>query len=53
MSKSGSSIVLKRPKQWICIDLISRTSEEPAPVVAANVITVGRNGSTVVDDVLA
>jgi hypothetical protein len=51
MSESGSSIVLKRSKQWIDVDLVAGTVQKTAAVVAADVVSVGGDRASVARDI--
>jgi len=51
MSESGSSIVLKRSKYRIGIDLVARRVQETAAIVTTDVVAVGRDRASVIGDV--
>jgi hypothetical protein len=51
MCESGSSIVLKRPKHWIGIDLVARAVQETATIVATDIVAVRGNRASVVGNV--
>src|ERR1041385_8895864 len=51
MSPCWSSIILQRPKQGICVELVSWAGQVTAAIVAAEVIAVRRNRAAVVDNI--
>ena len=51
MSESGSSIVLKRPKQWIGIDLVARTIQITAAIIATYIVSMRSDAAPVVRDI--
>ena len=53
MSESRSSIVLKRSKQWIGVDLVARTIQIAAAVVAANVVAVRGDGAEIIENTMS
>ena len=50
MRESGSAIVLKRPKQWIGIDLVAGAVQETA-VIAADIVAVRGDSSAAVENI--
>lgn len=53
MRECWSTIILQQTKQRIRVDLIARTGHNAATVIAADVISVRRNGAAIVDDVFS
>ena len=51
MSESGSSIVLKRPKQWIGVDLVAWTVQETAAIIATYIVAVRGDRTSIVRDI--
>ena len=51
MSESGSSIVLKRPKQWISVELVSGTVQITATVIATYIVSMRSDAAPIVRDV--
>ncbi|PYL25159.1 MAG: hypothetical protein DMF44_03080 [Verrucomicrobia bacterium] len=53
MSESGSSIVLKRAKHRISVDLIVGAIQIAATVVAANVVAVRGDGAEIIENTMS
>ena len=53
MCKRWAAIVLQRAKQWIDVDLIAWARQNAAAIIAAEIITVRRNGAAAVKEITA
>ena len=51
MSESGPSIVLKRPKQWIGVDLVAWTVQETAAIVTTDIVSIRSDAAATVRDI--
>ena len=51
MSESGPSIVLKRPKQWIGVDLVAWTVQETAAIVTTHIVSIRSDAAAIVRDI--
>ena len=51
MSESGPSIVLKRPKQWIGVDLVAWTVQETAAIVTTDIVSIRSDAAAIVRDI--
>src|SRR6266853_4774586 len=49
--KDWPAVVLQRAKQRVGVDLVARTSEEPAAVIATEIVAVRCDGAAVVSDI--
>ncbi len=53
MRERRTAVILQRTKQRIGIDLIAGTNQKTAAVIAADVVSIGRNRAAVVNDVFS
>ena len=53
MSESGSSVVLKKAKHRIGVDLIAGAIQIAATVVAANVVAVRGDGAEIIQNAMS
>ena len=51
MRERRTAVVLQRTKQWIRVDLIARSSQITAAVIAAEIVSKRRDGAEIVKDV--
>ena len=53
MRKGWAAVILQRTKQRIGVDLIAWASQITAAVIAAEIVSMRRDGAAVVEDVFA
>jgi hypothetical protein len=51
MGEGRAAVALQRTEERIGIDLVARTSEEPAAVIATEIVAVRCDGAAVVSDI--
>jgi len=51
MREGRAAVVLQRAKQRVGVDLVARTSEEPAAVIATEIVAVRCDGAAIVSDI--